>query len=360
MLLSLGLVASLFGLYLVWASMLPALERLDEVPLFANTTVSQPSAVAATPAAPGPTVFQSIVPTVNPIADYFAISLGQLLSALGIAVVTFIAVRNIPGFMEIVLLQRLPLDASLRFAMTTITRYILVAVGLVWTLGALGIGWGKIQWLVAGLSVGLGFGLQEIFANFVSGLILLFERPLRAGDIVTVGDTSGKVVQINTRATTIRDWDRKELIVPNKDFITGKLLNWTLNDTMHRIVIRVGIAYGSDVKKAHETVLGVALNHPGVLEDPKPSVAFDAFGDSSLNLTLRCFLPNLDEFFPVTHDLHEAIHRELRAAGIEIAFPQRDLHIRSIDTPIRLNEGVPQEFITEVSEHSANDASNES
>ncbi len=357
MLRSLGIAASLFGLYLVWASMMPALAQLDEVPLFPTSTGLQPSATVITTTPPlGAAPVQPLAPTASPIADYFAISLGQLLGAMAIVLVTFIAVQNIPGFMEIVLLQRLPLDASLRFAITTVTRYILVATGMVWALGSLGIGWGKIQWLVAGLSVGLGFGLQEIFANFVSGLILLFERPLRAGDIVTVGETSGKVVRINTRATTIRDWDRKELIVPNKDFITGKLLNWTLNDTTHRIVIRVGIAYGSDVKKAHAMLLEITERHPVVLEDPKPTVAMDAFGDSSLNMTLRCFLPNLDALFPVTHDLHETIHRELRAAGIEIAFPQRDLHIRSIDAPLRLRKSDSHELIDDVTTSDPNDA----
>jgi potassium efflux system protein len=328
----LAFVATVVALYFIWAGTMPALARFEEVPLL--PLAGDPMVGAATPRPPVdvPASLPQTPALVESIPDdFFAVSLGQLMAALAIMLVTFIAVQNIPGFMEIALLQRLPLDASLRFAVTTLTRYLLVTIGIVWVFGALGIGWGKVQWLVAALTVGLGFGLQEIFANFVSGLILLFERPLRVGDVVTVGDTSGTVVRINTRSTTIRDWDRKELIVPNKEFITGKLLNWTLDDTIHRMIVRVGIAYGSDVKQAQRLVLDIASRHPGVLDDPAPSVVFDAFGESTLNLTLRCFLPSLDGLFPVTHELHEAIHRELRDAGIEIALPQRDIHVRSID-----------------------------
>ena len=127
-----------------------------------------------------------------------------------------------------VILQRLSFDAGSRFAVTTVVRYVIVVVGVVVTFGQLGIGWSKVQWLVAAVTVGLGFGLQEIFANFVSGLIILFERPIRVGDIVTIGGFSGRVTQIRIRATTIRQWDRKELVVPNKEFITGQLINWSL------------------------------------------------------------------------------------------------------------------------------------
>jgi potassium efflux system protein len=223
----------------------------------------------------------------------------------------------------------LPLDAGARYALTTLTRYVAIALGVVLGFSALGIGWSKLQWLVAALSVGLGFGLQEIFANFVSGLIILFERPIRVGDVVTVADVSGVVTRIQTRATTVTDWDRKEFIVPNKEFITGRLLNWTRADKINRIVINVGIAYGSDTALARELLEKVVAEHPEVVDDPAPLITFEGFGDSALNFVVRCYLPRLDKRLVTIHDLHVAIDQAFREAGIEIAFPQRDLHLRS-------------------------------
>ena len=216
-----------------------------------------------------------------PIVKYEWITLGDLLGAFLIITMTLVAIGNIPGLLEIAVLQHLPLDTALRYAITTVTRYLIIIAGVSWALATLDFGWSKIQWLVAAISVGLGFGLQEIFANFVSGLILLFERPLRAGDIVTVGNVTGKVLQIKTRATTIQDWDRKELVVPNKEFITSQLLNWTLVDQVNRLVIPVGVAYGTDIAKARTILLRIAKEHPLVMHDPEPSVTFDLFGDSA-------------------------------------------------------------------------------
>jgi potassium efflux system protein len=255
------------------------------------------------------------------------VTLGNLLGSIVLLTLTVVAVRNIPGLMEIAILQHLPLDASIRYAITTVARYAIILVGSVWVFGNIGISWSKIQWLAAAVSVGLGFGLQEIFANFVSGLILLFERPLRAGDVVTVGDITGSVVRIRTRATTIRNWDQKDLIVPNKEFITGKLLNWTLTDQINRITIAVGVAYGSDIKRAREIVRSIAASHELVMQDPAPTVTCDLLGDSSVNLTLRCMLARMDDRLVVINDLHEAIHDQLAAAGISIPFPQRDVHL---------------------------------
>jgi potassium efflux system protein len=177
----------------------------------------------------------------------------------------------------------------------------------------------------------LGFGLQEIFANFVSGLIILFERPVRVGDVVTVDEVTGVISRIRMRATTITDWDRREFIVPNKEFITGRLLNWTLSDQVNRVVLNVGIAYGSDTRLAADLLMRIAKEHPLVLEEPPPRVTFEAFGDNSLNFVVRCYLPDLDNRLDVIHDLHMAVDAAFRRAGIEIAFPQRDIHIRSIN-----------------------------
>lgn len=246
--------------------------------------------------------------------------------------------RNIPGLLEITILQRLPFTASGRYAITTITRYILVIIGLAMTFSAIGIGWSKVQWLAAAITVGLGFGLQEIFTNFVSGLIILFERQIRVGDVVTVGNISGKVSHIQMRATTITDWDHKELIIPNKEFVTGQVINWSLSDTILRILIPVGIAYGSDTKLAYENLLAAAQAHLNALNEPEPTVRFVAFGESSLDFELRVYIPHPDLQLETKHDLHMDIDRRFREAKIEIAFPQRDLHIR--DVP----QGITQKF----------------
>jgi len=295
-------VAGFLGVWFIWVGVLPALRILDRVELW--QTLGQAEAVT--------------------LAD------------LGLAALIFstalIAARNVPGLLEMTLLQRLPIDAGFRYTIGTVSRYLVTVVGVVAACHVLGLGWAKVQWLVAAISVGLGFGLQEIFANFVSGLIILFERPVRVGDVVTVADVTGVVSRIRMRATTITNWDRKEFIVPNKEFITGRLLNWTLSDRVNRIVVNVGIAYGSDTQLAAQLLKEVAEEHPLVLEDPPPRITFEGFGDNSLNFVLRCYLPDLESRLDVIHDLHMNVDAAFRRAGIEIAFPQRDIHVRSIDT----------------------------
>jgi potassium efflux system protein len=192
--------------------------------------------------------------------------------------------------------------------------------------------------------VGLGFGLQEIVANFICGLIVLFEQPYRVGDIVTVGDINGTVTRIQIRATTITDWDRRELIVPNKEFITGKLINWSLSDPITRIVLPVGVVYGSDTVLTEELLLKVARENTRVLDKPEPSALFLGFGDNSLNFELRVFIHNALGRFEVMDRLHHAIDREFRKAGIAIAFPQRDVHLDTAEVlDVRLvSESAPK------------------
>ena len=186
-----------------------------------------------------------------------------------------------------------------------------------------------MQWLVAALGVGLGFGLQEIVANFVSGLIVLAERPIRIGDVVTVGDVSGTVARIRARATVVVDFDNKEVIIPNKAFITERVINWTLSNPTTRLLLDVGVAYGSDVELVQRVVLEAVRAHPDVLPEPPPSVFFVGFGDSALDFEIRAFVDSLDKRLRVQHEIHVAVARVLREHGIEIPFPQRDLHVRS-------------------------------
>ncbi len=279
-----------------------------------------------------------------------AITIGSVLFALLVAVLSFVSAKNLPGFLEVALLRRLSVDAGSRYAIATIGQYVLVAVGLAIAFRAVGVAWSHVQWLVAALGVGLGFGLQEIFANFVSGVIILLERPIRVGDTVTIGDISGTVTRIRIRATTITDWDQKELVVPNKSFITGQLVNWSLSNPVTRLIVKVGIAYGSDTELALRLMMHAAKEHPRVLEEPEPAVFFVGFGDSALNFEVRVFVKELSNRgrTKIVHDLHLAIDRSFREHGIVIAFPQRDIHIKSDE---RLTDGVPrfpQEFGTGV------------
>lgn len=259
------------------------------------------------------------------------VTIADLAMAIIIGITTLILTRNIPGLLEIALLQRLPLDAGSRYAVSTIVRYVIVIVGVMVTFGAVGIGWSQIQWLAAALTFGLAFGLQEIFANFISGLIILIERPMRVGDTVTIGDISGEVARIRMRATTITQWNKKELIVPNREFITGQLVNWTLSDQLLRLEIPVGIAYGSDTRLARSLLLKVANKCETVLKDPAPRALFLAFGDSALNFELRVFISGLTNYLDTVTTLNFGIDDEFRKARIEISFPQRDIHIRTIN-----------------------------
>ncbi len=266
------------------------------------------------------------------------------------ATITVLACRNLPGLLDLAVFQRLPLDAGARYAATAVTQYGVAVTGALLCFQQIGIGWQSVQWLVAAMTVGLGFGLQEIFANFVSGLIILFERPIRVGDVVTIGDITGTVTRIRIRATTICDWDHKELIVPNREFVTGKLVNWTLTNPTLRVVVRVGIAYGSDVRLATRLLGEVATAQPLALADPPPTVVFTHFGENSLDFELRVFTNGVINTRIVQHELHVAIDDVFRTHGIDIAFPQRELHVRGLpahwhDQPVDLQSAITNELV---------------
>jgi potassium efflux system protein len=300
-------VAAVLGLWFIWADVLPALGILERVRLWQSSETEW-------------------------------VTLEHLTVCLVTLGMTFLAVKNLPGLLELTLLQRLPMDAGARYAITTCIRYVITVIGVICGFGSIGIEWSQYQWLVAAATVGLGFGLQEIFANFVSGLIVLMERPVRVGDIVTVEGVTGAVSKIRMRATTVTNWDRQEFIVPNKEFVTGRLLNWTLSNATNRVVINVGVAYGSDTELAKELLLQVASENPNILADPAPIATFEGFGDSTLNFVLRCYLPNLDNRLATIHELHSEVHRRFAEAGIEIAFPQRDIHVRSVIPPFVIDD----------------------
>ena len=316
-LLNVGLyLTGLIGLAAIWSSVLPAFAIFNRITLWQYLD--------------GTGVEQQLVP----------VTLADLTLVFIYGFTTIIAVRTVPSVLEAILRQRDSVTPGTRLAFSTLARYGIVIVGVSLIAGSIGFNWGRIQWLVAALGVGIGFGLQEIVANFISGLIILVERPIRVGDLVTVGDTSGTVSRLQIRATTVTNFDRQELLVPNKEFITGRVLNWSLTDEVLRLVVRVGVAYGSDVRKALELVKEAVVEHAMVLKEPEPLVTFDEFGDNSLNITARCFIGNPKKRRETLSDINLAIDDKFRAAGIVIAFPQRDVHL---DTTAPLDVRIQQE-----------------
>ncbi len=295
----------LVALYWVWSDLISVVSYLDNITLYEYTTGSGETLTTA------------------------AISLNNLLGALLIIAVTVALARNLPGLLEVMVLSKLRLAQGSAYATTTLLSYALAGFGIVATLSTLGVSWDKLQWLVAALSVGLGFGLQEIFANFISGLIILFERPVRIGDVVTIGNLSGTVSRIRIRATTITDFDRKDIIVPNKTFITGQLINWSLSDTVTRVTIKVGVAYGSDLDKVKALLYKAAQDNPRVLKEPEPQVFFLNFGESTLDHELRIHVRDLGDRNPATDEINRFIDREFNKAGISIAFRQVDIFLKN-------------------------------
>lgn len=293
----------LAGCWMIWRDILPAFSVFDRFVLWHHMQLVDDKEV------------------LQPVT---AINLFFSLLYAGLA---FILVSNFPALVDLLLVGRYELTAGSRYALIQLTRYLLLGIAFVAIANELGGSWSQVQWLVAALGVGLGFGLQEIFANMVSGIILLFERPIRVGDTVTVGDVTGRVSRIQMRATHIVDYDRKELVVPNKTFITDRLINWTLSDTLSRIVVSVGVAYGSDIDRVEKVLLEAIANTPMVLKEPAPTVMFCGFGDSALNFDIYIFVHELSERISVRHSVHRNIYDALRANGIEIPFPQRDVHV---------------------------------
>ena len=267
----------------------------------------------------------------------------EILIAIGVLAMSMVMSRNLPGLLEITLLDRLPLDKGGRYAISFVVRYLVGVFGLLFAFQVVGFSWGSVQWLAAGLTVGLGFGLQEIFANLISGLIILIERPVRVGDIVTVNGTTGTVCRMQLRATTIRDRDECELIVPNKKFITEDVMNWTLSDSNFRAIMSVGVAYGSDTKLVYQTLQEIARKNTLVQRTPAPEVVFKGFGDSTLDFELRVVIPGRPYLPRAQHELNMAIDEAFREKKIEIAFPQRDIRIHNVAEAAVAGEVEPKE-----------------
>ena len=294
--------------YYVWSDLVTVVSYLRDITLWQQTSTTEAGVVTET------------------------ISLFNLIVALIIVVITYILVRNIQGILEILLFSRVKLSQGTPYTITTLLTYILVAVGGAWAFSTLGMSWSKLQWLFAALSVGLGFGMQEIFANFVSGIILLFERPIRVGDTVTINDVTGTVAKIRIRAITMIDPDRKEVILPNKSFVTGQVTNWALSNTVTRLVVSVGVAYGSDLDLVKRLLLQAAHEQPSVLKDPEPRALFLTFGASTLDHELRVYVGQVSERNDTLDALNRRVNELFAENNIDIAFNQLDIFIKNKDT----------------------------
>ena len=294
--------------YYVWSDLVTVVSYLRDITLWQQTSTTEAGVVTET------------------------ISLFNLIVALIIVVITYILVRNIQGILEILLFSRVKLSQGTPYTITTLLTYILVAVGGAWAFSTLGMSWSKLQWLFAALSVGLGFGMQEIFANFVSGIILLFERPIRVGDTVTINGVTGTVAKIRIRAITMIDPDRKEVIVPNKSFVTGQVINWALSNTVTRLVVSVGVAYGSDLDLVKRLLLQAAHEQPSVLKDPEPRALFLTFGASTLDHELRVYVGQVSERNDTLDALNRRVNELFAENNIDIAFNQLDIFIKNKDT----------------------------
>jgi potassium efflux system protein len=284
------------GIWLVWRDLLPALAQIGDYVLWTHAD----------------TVDGKTVETPLTIGDVFlaAISLG----------LTFVAVRNIGALLEVVLLKRLELRDDASFAIRVTARYVTAMVGAVVTARILGIAWDDVQWLVAALSVGLGFGLQEIVANFVAGIIVLAERPVRIGDVVTVGDVSGTVARIQARVLTLVDFDNKEVLIPNKSLITDRVINWTLSSQTTRLVQKITVNAETDLALAQRVILEAVQGNPDVLAEPGPRVFFVAFGSGgALTLEINAFVGSFDRRQRVQHEINLAVDDALRRHGIRAA-----------------------------------------
>lgn len=257
------------------------------------------------------------------------LTLKVFIIAIIIVIVTIVLTRNLPGLLEVTILSRLSLERGISYAITTLLTYVIIAVGFSLSLGLLGLSWNKLQWFVAALSVGLGFGLQEIVKNFVSGIIILFERPVRIGDRITVGNVTGTVNRIQIRATRVTDGDRKEVIIPNTTFATGQLINWTLTDTITRITLTIGVGYDSDIDRVKELLLQIAQSNPRVIKDPGPSVSFVSFGADTLNLELTMLVNEIADRGAATDEINRQILTTFKAENIELPFHQVDITLKN-------------------------------
>ena len=289
-------------LYIVWANLLNVLSYLDSVTVWevhdGNQSVTHVTVIA-------------------------------LIMALMTLPIAATLSRNLPGLLEVTILSRMRLKAGNAYAITSVLSYTIMGVGIVTVLGLLGLSWSKVQWLLTALGVGLGFGLQEIFANFISGLIILFERPIRIGDTITLNNLHGRVSRIRIRATTVMDFDHKEIIIPNKTFVTDRLINWSLSDSVTRVVLTFGLAHGSNLEEARRLMLQAIEAVPMILDDPEPEILCMDYTPDAFNFEVRVFVNDVTHRLATRDALNRGVDRLFRDGGIQIAYRQMDVWLHN-------------------------------
>ncbi|MDX7989050.1 miniconductance mechanosensitive channel MscM [Xenorhabdus sp. 12] len=259
--------------------------------------------------------------TTNGINSIQSITIGAVLIAILVIIITTQLVRNLPALLELALLQHLELGPGTGYAITTLTKYGITLIGSLVGFSLIGFEWSKFQWLFAAMGLGLGFGLQEIFSNIISGLIILFEKPIRIGDTVTIRGLTGSIMKINTRATTLSDWDKKEIVVPNKIFITEQFINWSLSDTITRIVLTVPVPVGTDSAYVTDILMSAARNSPLILDNPMPEVYLVDLQQGIQIYELRAYAAEMGHRMPARHEIHQHILQEFSKHDITLPFP---------------------------------------
>jgi small-conductance mechanosensitive channel len=258
------------------------------------------------------------------------ISIGLVIISAGILYGSFLASWMVQKLLIDEVLARRRVEPGVRVSIARLVHYVLIFIGFLLALLALGFEFTKLTIILSALGIGIGFGLQSIVNNLVSGLILLFERPVRVGDFIEVGTNWAEIKKIGLRATTVQTFDQADVIIPNADLVSTQVVNWTLSNRLVRLIIPVGVAYGSDVSLVMETLMASARENSKIAATPPPQVLFLNFGESSLDFELRVWVLDAENRLVVSSELHQEIDRRFREAKIEISFPQRDLHLRSV------------------------------
>lgn len=266
------------------------------------------------------------------------VGLGSIVLFLVLIILVIILSRTISNFVLTRGLAKVQMDPGTKYVLKRVTEYSLITIGAIIAFQTIGINLSGLAVIFGLLSVGIGFGLQNITSNFISGMILLFERPIKVGDRITVGDTQGDVEEINIRATTIRSLDNISMIVPNSEFVQSKVMNWSHGDIRVRINVNVGVSYNSDLSAVFTALRKVAEENPNILSTPQPDILLLEFGDSSWNMRLRVWISDPKQYYPILSELNCAIVEKFRQHNVEIPFPQRDLHVRS-PLPVPLQTG---------------------
>ena len=261
--------------------------------------------------------------TYNADGNTFHLYLSSVIWAIIVFATTLLLARNLPGLLEITLLSRLKIPHGNSYAATTLLSYSITSLGVILTLICLGVSWEKLQWLIAALGLGLSIGLKEVFANVLSGLIILFERPIRLGDTISIGESTGEVSRIRIRATTIVTWDNYEMIIPNSVLLNEKLVNWSLSNPVIRVILSFHVKHGSDMNLIEKLLLQAAEENAFVVDKPESAAALIEYGDSALCYELRVFVTHVDQRLIVRNELNKQVNQLFAEHGIKIAPPKQ-------------------------------------